>query len=202
MTFTYTRDRPNPPNNPSSDVPDMLQNTNSIDDLLAVDHNSFNVANGGYHKIVHLAKQSGSPAPIANIVQVFNKDYTPDTTGGVAGTQLFSTNSGGTVQLTGTSQQTDGWCWSGGLLFQWGRKTGLSGAWPTTDQTLTFKDRVAGAIRFPGNCFMVVVTFIGPTSSSTGDICINSISSTVFHWQFTGSASTAFDGFYWYAVGN
>jgi len=24
MTFTYTRNRPNPPNNPSSDVPDML----------------------------------------------------------------------------------------------------------------------------------------------------------------------------------
>lgn len=46
----YNRDIPDTPNNPSVDQPKMKTNTNSIDDIIAVDHISFNATNGGTHK--------------------------------------------------------------------------------------------------------------------------------------------------------
>lgn len=49
-TFTYNTDIPDAPNDPSVDQPKMKVNTNSIDDILEVDHISFNAANGGTHK--------------------------------------------------------------------------------------------------------------------------------------------------------
>jgi len=48
-TFPYTEDIPDPPHNPSSDVPNMKTNTNSISGILEVDHVGFNAANGGQH---------------------------------------------------------------------------------------------------------------------------------------------------------
>lgn len=52
MTFSYNRDIPDAPNNPSRDQPKMKTNTNSIDDLIDVDHVSFETALGGFHKQV------------------------------------------------------------------------------------------------------------------------------------------------------
>lgn len=46
----YNRDIPDAPNNPSTDQPKMKQNTNAIDDLIAVDHLSFQATNFGTHK--------------------------------------------------------------------------------------------------------------------------------------------------------
>lgn len=201
-SFTYNPAIPNGPNSPSADQPIMKQNAASINSIIAVDHIGFNTNNGGWHTIIHQPVQGSAPAVTPGITQLYSLNYTPNSTVTSTGTQLFMTNSGGTIQMTGTSQQTDGWAWFNGMLYQWGRITGKSGAWPTTDQTLTFKDRVAGAIPFSNNCFAVTTTFIGPSSSSTGDICINSVSATNFHWQFTGSSSASFDGFYWMAIGN
>lgn len=45
----YNRDIPDTPNNPSNDQPKMKINTNSIDDILGVDHISFNANSGGTH---------------------------------------------------------------------------------------------------------------------------------------------------------
>ena len=56
-TFNYNRNIPNAPNNPSSDQPLMQINTNSIEDLLDVDHFSFGETNGGTHKQVQLINQ-------------------------------------------------------------------------------------------------------------------------------------------------
>lgn len=84
----------------------------------------------------------------------------------------------------------------GATVLTWGAVTGLSGSWPTTPQGVSF------ITAFANNCYNVQVTFIGPTSSSTGDICINSIISSGFTWQFTGNSSASFDGFYWQAIGN
>lgn len=47
--FAYTRDIPDAPNNPSNDQPKMKINNNSVDDLLSVDHVSFNDSPGGTH---------------------------------------------------------------------------------------------------------------------------------------------------------
>jgi len=52
MTFTYNPNIPATNNNPSVDQPDMLLNTQAIEDIIAVDHISFNTANGGTHKQV------------------------------------------------------------------------------------------------------------------------------------------------------
>lgn len=48
--FTYTRGIPATNNNPSTDQPNMAVNTNSIDDLIAVDHVSFGQNDGGNHE--------------------------------------------------------------------------------------------------------------------------------------------------------
>jgi len=73
--FTYVRDIPDAPHNPSVDQPDMKINTNSIDDLLLVDHYSFNDANNrsGYHKIIHQPAQTLDPAPIGGLGQFYPK---------------------------------------------------------------------------------------------------------------------------------
>lgn len=60
---TYNRDIPDAPNNPSNDQPKMKVNTNAIDDLLAVDHVSFNTANGGFHKRVTFNNTTAPVAP-------------------------------------------------------------------------------------------------------------------------------------------
>ena len=49
MSFTYNLNIPFAPNNPSADQPLMETNTNSINNLLAVDHVSFNTLGGGQH---------------------------------------------------------------------------------------------------------------------------------------------------------
>lgn len=54
MTFTYNNAVPAAANNPSNDQPDMLTNTQSINSIIAVDHATFNTANGGTHTQVHL----------------------------------------------------------------------------------------------------------------------------------------------------
>lgn len=50
MSFTYNNGVPAANNNPSVDQPDMLTNAQSINSIIAVDHISFNVTNGGTHK--------------------------------------------------------------------------------------------------------------------------------------------------------
>lgn len=71
--YTYVRDIPDAPHNPSVDQPDMKINTNSIDDLIEEDHYSFNDPNNfsGYHKDIHQPAQAADPAAIANIGQLY-----------------------------------------------------------------------------------------------------------------------------------
>src|ERR1041385_3031271 len=129
MSFTYNRDIPDGPNNPSVDQPKMKTNTNSTDDLIAVDHVSFNLSSGGYHTVIHQTLQGSDPAAIPSINQMYSKDYTPDTTGGTADTQLFSMTGDGIISQLSGYQTTDirnGWQWIGGILLQWGCVTGLS----------------------------------------------------------------------------
>lgn len=71
--FTYTRDIPFPSHNPSNDQPPMRVNTNSTDDIFEVDHYSFNVNNGGYHKVIRQPIQLVDPGALANIGQTYTK---------------------------------------------------------------------------------------------------------------------------------
>lgn len=202
MTFSYTKDIPNAPNNPSKDQPNMKVNTNSTNDLIAVDHFSFNVANGGKHEQVQLPVRIGSDFPaIIGQGTAYSKAI-----GFGNDAQLFWRFANGglsPLQITGNQYlaASNGYVpLMNAMLLQWGRVTGLSGGWPTTPQVLTYAS--SGNVAFQNNTFAVFTTFIGPTSSSSGDITINSFTNTQFIWQFSGSSSASFGGFYWVAIGN
>jgi hypothetical protein len=81
----YNRDIPDAPNNPSTDQPKMKQNTNAIDDLISVDHLSFQATNFGTHKQTAFENFSagvvpgGVPAsvayPAAGVAEVTRAQY-------------------------------------------------------------------------------------------------------------------------------
>lgn len=209
MTFTYFPNVPNAPDDPADDQPQMQVNTASISDLISVDHVGFNTTNGGYHKVIHQITQGSDPAAILGFNQVYSKSYTPDTTGGTADTQLFNRTSVGSIsqltgRLAGASNGTDGWVWAGGILLQWGTVSQAFSSGSTTG-TVTFKDRVAGAIPFPNFCFNVqttpLVSFASlPSSQASINIRQSTLSNTSFQWQFFTN-SNQYIGFFWWAVG-
>lgn len=209
MSFPYTRDRPDPPNNPSSDVPDMKINTNSTDSIIGVDHVGFNLPNGGYHTIIHQGVQASDPAAIPNINQVYTKLYTPDTTvGSITDTQLFSrTGVGGISQLTGAFATFEGYQWCGSILVQWGRLTPVTGgsfAGGNAFGTVIFKDRANSLIPFPTFCLSVIATpfwnAVTPAAAGTVTIDVSTLSNLKFDWKFN-SLTTLYTGFMWVAIG-
>jgi hypothetical protein len=203
---TYNLAIPNGPNNPSADQPLMQTNTNSINTLIGVDHVPFNTttaptAQGGYHTIIHQPVQGASPTPLAGMTQLYSLSYTPPVTGGgTPGTQLFMTNNGGTIQMTGAHLVANGgFAWCNGLLTEWGV---VNTTFPTPTGTVTFQAANPGvSIPFPTACFNVQITMKG-TSGTANLVQVTSISPTGFGWQFTGPSSTSYTGFYWFAVGN
>lgn len=193
--FNYYLNIPDGPNNPSNDWPLMQTNTNSTAGIIGVDHIGFGQNNGGYHTIIHMPPQT-SPSVLSGIGQFYSKTTT---IGAVTDQNLFYTSGQGFVfQLTGNVRGDNGYQYLGGTIIQWGKISGLSGSWPSGIQTVTYS---GNNLTFSVDTFNVNVTFIGPTSSSTGDICIISKSTTGFQWEFTGSSSSSFDGFYWFAIG-
>ena len=97
-TFNYIIDRPSPPNNPSTDVPDMKTNCNSINSILAVDHVSFNAANGGFHNVIHFTQQVSDPAADGSHGQLYTKLVTNYSNSDTA--LFFETGGGRIFQLT------------------------------------------------------------------------------------------------------
>jgi len=124
-TYTYNRDIPDANNNPSVDQPDMKTNTNSVDDLIAEDHYSFEVSNGGMHKQVRMPNLSAIPSGLAGSMgTIYVKPANTQA-------QLFYTNgaSGNEYQLTRTDNTNyatfavanNGWTFlPGGLILQYG----------------------------------------------------------------------------------
>jgi len=209
MTFyDYNQNIPFATNNPSDDQPEMLVNTNSIFSIIAKDHHGFEDNLGGYHNIIHQNPQLIDPAAIPSINQIYVKNYTPDTTGGVADTQLFTrTGNGGISQLTGNSSQAEGYQWLGGVLIQWGFKT-FSGVGDNAG-TITFKNRVAGAIPFPNNLFNVTaqVFYITtpPVATNSANIFIDkdaTFTRLQFKWAVNSTSHGNIRGFFWQAIGN
>ncbi|CAB4121555.1 hypothetical protein UFOVP1357_58 [uncultured Caudovirales phage] len=212
MSITYNLNIPNPPNDPGDDVSPMQVNTNSVNSWTNVDHVEFNSVTppSGYHTVIHQVLQSVDPGNIVNVNQVYQKNYTTNSTVSTTDTQLFSiTGSGIISQLTGqltNGTSSDGWCWVGGILIQWGvfLQDFSSGS---TKGTLVFKDRVTGAIPFPTNCFIVIggpiwdSTEGTPGSQASLNIDLNTIARQRFGWQFYTNSSD-YEGFYWIALGN
>lgn len=193
VAFTYNRDIPNPPNAPAVDVPNMQVNTNSIDDLIKVDHVSFNLANGGYHDVIHQNLQVANPAAIAGINQIYSKVPTIPANGD---TQLFTrTGAGGISQLTGNVAADTGYTWCAGVLIQWGKVT-------STARTTA----VSFTPNFPTNVFNVQLTLrlsVGGSTTSVNCVSVvdGSLSIAGMNVNFTGTSAN-YTGFYWLAIGN
>lgn len=62
MTFSFNNAIPATNNDPSADQPDMLTNNISTDQIIAVDHISFNTAGGGQHKQVTFNNKNAAGA--------------------------------------------------------------------------------------------------------------------------------------------
>lgn len=72
--FTYSRNIPNPPDNPSFDVTLMQQNSQSINDLVAVEHEGFNTTTniGGMHtKVTFAGGAQSTPILAATQIQTY-----------------------------------------------------------------------------------------------------------------------------------
>lgn len=63
MSFSYDPTLPNPPDDPADDVDQMQVNSQSISDLIEVDHVGFNDASGGEHKEVTFNNKNVPAAP-------------------------------------------------------------------------------------------------------------------------------------------
>jgi len=133
--FTYTRDIPFATHNPSTDQPKMQVNNNSIDDIIEVDHYSFNDQNllSGYHKIVDLVPQVAVPALPAGVGAmllsstngnlVFANAQIP------AGTFLTNSNAPPVAAIKGSTFLP------GGMILQWGQGNAVGGIF---NDTLTY----------------------------------------------------------------
>lgn len=93
MTFAYFPNIPNPPNDPADDVSVMQTNSQSIGNIIAVDHVGFNTPNGGEHEQISFAINQAAPSlGAANSVMYTNLVNTFS--------ELFFKNSRADLQLT------------------------------------------------------------------------------------------------------
>lgn len=202
--FNYNRDIPNTPNNPSADQPNMKINTNNTDDLIAVDHLSFNTNNGGTHKQVQIQKQQttvNGVIPAGLIGAGFDTIYC-STTAGVDELWFVRNALGTGIQLTGPgtpSKSSNGYTFlPGGLLIQWGQIT-------DTSSSLTTVLFATNNINFPNNCYVVMTSIYGSATGAGGNGTVkirkSSVSNTSFQYSwFTNSSE--YSGFFWVAIGN
>lgn len=186
----YNRNIPFATNNPSEDQPRMQENTNSLEDLIQIDHVGFGETQGGYHKDIRQPFRVGDPAAVLNVGQVYVKNVTENS---ATDTQLFfRTGNGGVSQLTGSSNAVNGFQHLGGVIIQWGRQ-----AVPTPGGTVTYQ------IPFPTSVLNIQLTLELSTLTATNQsILINSLTppnATDFQYISTATGATVFVN--WVAIG-
>lgn len=187
MTFqTYNSNIPNPPNRPSSDVPLMQTNTNSISALILQDHFGFNDNAGGNHKQVHL-KNTASPGGIgANADAVFFANSSsgqsfPFWQNGATTYRFFGPQS---IVANGYSTII------AGVILQWG-KVNSPGSGPSS---------VSFPLAFPNAVFTVQLTPRNDGSHSSFSYYLDGApSQSSFTYRGTTSSSNTL---FWFAVGN
>ena len=188
MSFTYTTDIPDGPNNPSNDQPDMKINTNSIDSIIAVDHVGFNTAKGGFHKQVKFSANQSAPGFGTGVGDIYANTA-------VGNSWPFWQNALGSTQLAGptsTSASNGSTYLPGGIILKWGFVNSI------TNGTVTF------TTAFPNNIFAVMTTaYYSGSASGVGATTLrkSQVLVTGFEWTFNTNASN-YTGFNWIAVGN
>ena len=189
--FSYTRSIPNPPNNPSQDVPNMQINTNSIMDLIATDHITFGQNNGGTHQQVQLKEGTLPPGLQTGFETLYSKVVTQGElffTRGASGTEIQMTAAGNLTGAAPVVAIPGGTFLPGGLFMYWGNGVTIG-----TNTTLAFP--FGG---FPNNCFVCVPI------SNTG--LANFITSVTFlvktGFTVNTNSATPFINFSYIAIGN
>lgn len=188
----YNNNIPNPPNDPSADVSLMQQNTNSIDQLITIDHFSFNVGtnNSGTHKQVTLSNEAAPGFAGGDGVLYANSFNVPPF--GVNSWPIWQNALGSTVLITGPTSPTlpAGYTFlSGGVIMQWGQVNapGASGS-------------VIFPFTFPNNIFTIQLTVRRDGSTSAQGTYVNN-APTTSGFSYTGSSATA-QTLFWLAIGN
>lgn len=202
--YPYTLGVPNPPNSPSVDVPNMQINTNSIAGLIGQDHVGFQLANGGYHTVIHSVPNGGDPGVTTGFGQIYTKSVTSPLS---TDQQLFYESGGGVItQLTSYGADTSfvkpnfGYASiAGAFIIQWGIINTTSGP---SNGTYTFTSSSPANIAFPTRCANVSLTLNVPSlslSSGTAYV-IGNPGPTSFAWQVLSTSSQNIT-LYWTAIG-
>jgi hypothetical protein len=207
MSYPINTQIPNGPNDPADDQNLIRQNFGNIANYLAVDHVAAGAIDNGYHTVVHSVPFSTGtdPSAIPGIGQIYTK-----TVGSPSDQQLFYESGLGTVtQLTGgatTASGTGSTTLPGGIIFKWGWVAIPSSGSAPLSGTVTF------AAAFTNNLFNVQMTLqtnfgtsndsvMGVQAPTNAGPSAPTLSKTSFVWNFSGSGN-AYNGFYWFAVGN
>ena len=173
--FNFNTGIPAANNSPSVDQNPMLENFTSINQLIAVDHVSFNANNGGQHTAIHFNQDASyvptvptsPPAMFTNTVAGLPQLFYYSGDAAHSSSQYNAASSGSTFLL-------------GGIILKWG--TG------TTNSSTTFSSA------FPNNLFGVVAN-TNTSSLLTIGISGQSVSG------FTANAPAA-SAFFYVAIGN
>lgn len=217
--FTYNRDIPDSPNNPSNDQPPMKINTNSIDSLIDEDHYSFNDNNGGLHKQIRIVDLLAIPGSLAagmgtlytklatstGVSTESNAFFTPDNSGNeyqltrpITGNFASFSQQGAFGTVTAGYTMTAGWTFlPGGMLLQYANVRRGAGISPST-VVITFP------VTFSTTNIVVSITPVC-SSGGTGQVHVPSLqdgtlSTTGFTCNWDSSTSS-YVGFTWTAIG-
>lgn len=190
MTFTFNNAIPSANNDPSADQPDMLINNQSNLSIWAVDHRTFNVANGGTHLQVSMADQAAPAIPGGLTSVLFSNlqggQSVPFWKNALATYNIAIYTGAISPIATGYTRLP------GGIIMQWGQIVSTS----TAITPLVFPTPFASAV--------FSITFGLTASGSTGHggtVYVSGATSTTgFSWQ-QADLSSSHTGFYWTAIG-
>lgn len=144
MSFTYTRDIPFENNNPSNDQPNMKTNTNSIDNLLQIDHVSFNQVTSGQHLHVTFPTSQSVPTLSTGATQIYPRQFG-------SGTTYLETY---TSSLPSAGTQINGYL---PFVKCMGKFTPVAGPYPQVLAPIadTLNVNIASITQDPGNTFTI-----------------------------------------------
>lgn len=168
-------------NSPSVDQPNMQTNNQSTNDILAIDHITFNAANGGTHKQVTIVATQSAPSVVSPQGII--------TTQTVTNSELFYSNNQKNVALTNTllTASSGQGMMPGGLQIRAASATGTA----SSSQSISF------STAFPTGCLAVVVSYSGGGSLGGQTCSAGTLTSSGFTLFLTGSAT----GVYYIAIG-
>jgi hypothetical protein len=162
----YNNGVPTALNDPSLDQPQMLINTQSIENILAVDHVSFNASSGGQHAQVSFPQTRTDPTLSGSQGMLYTKTTTATSPyfANAAGAGSLWYGGQGTGQVTEASggNASNGFVkFPNGIMFSWGIQTGcqqgtvINFAYPFT--TSCFNVQIS--IRRSGTSYRIAQVF-------------------------------------------